>query len=309
MQTYPDVAFGGGNYTVVWSDNRSSYSNVYAARVTPAGTVLEPNGIQVGPATATFQYQPAIAFDGTRFFVAWGYMTPYAITGRFINIDGTPEDTVRIADVGDKTADVSIAFDGTNYLVVWTEYTVSGYIVNARFVSTTGVPIGSVFTIASPVYRMSSLDMCFDGHNYFVTYCSDTSGYYQIYGRKYNPSGVPVGGAFRISTSSYDSYFCSVIPGSDNHYLNVWSEDRGTSYDIYGNVDIEILGIDEENAPPATYEKTIQTIFSGPLQLPEDKNCSIFDITGRLIMPDCMKPGIYFIEVGGEIKQKVVKIR
>jgi len=51
------------------------------------------------------------------------------------------------------------------------------------------------------------------------------------------------------------------------------------------------------------------TIFNGSLLLPEDKNCKVFDITGRVITPDKIKPGIYFIEVDGKITQKVIKIK
>lgn len=49
------------------------------------------------------------------------------------------------------------------------------------------------------------------------------------------------------------------------------------------------------------------TIFSGPLQLPESKNCIVYDITGRVVIPDKIKPGVYFIQVDGEIIQKVIK--
>ena len=52
-----------------------------------------------------------------------------------------------------------------------------------------------------------------------------------------------------------------------------------------------------------------KTIFSGPLVLPEDKNCRVFDITGRVVIPEKIKPGIYFIEVDGKITQKVIKIK
>lgn len=51
------------------------------------------------------------------------------------------------------------------------------------------------------------------------------------------------------------------------------------------------------------------TIFSGPLLLPEGKKCTVFDITGRVVTLDKMRPGIYFIEVEGKITQKVVKVR
>ena len=51
------------------------------------------------------------------------------------------------------------------------------------------------------------------------------------------------------------------------------------------------------------------TIFSGPLQLPKGKNCKVFDVTGRVVAPDKIKPGIYFVEVDGKITRKVVKVR
>ncbi|NOR17758.1 hypothetical protein GQ543_08650, partial [candidate division WOR-3 bacterium] len=51
------------------------------------------------------------------------------------------------------------------------------------------------------------------------------------------------------------------------------------------------------------------TVFAGSLILPQGKSCKVFDITGRVVMPDKIKPGIYFIEVDGRITQKVVKVR
>ena len=62
---------------------------------------------------------------------------------------------------------------------------------------------------------------------------------------------------------------------------------------------------------PTTMKKNIlgSTIFSGPLQLPEGKTCKVFDIIGRQIQTINPAPGIYFIEVDGEIRQKVIKIK
>ena len=51
------------------------------------------------------------------------------------------------------------------------------------------------------------------------------------------------------------------------------------------------------------------TLLSGPLLLPEGVNCRVFDITGRTVVPEKIKPGIYFLEIDGVITQKVVKIR
>ncbi len=52
-----------------------------------------------------------------------------------------------------------------------------------------------------------------------------------------------------------------------------------------------------------------RTILRGPLVLPKDKNCRVFDITGRVVAPDKIKPGIYFLEIDGVISHKVIKIK
>jgi hypothetical protein len=56
-------------------------------------------------------------------------------------------------------------------------------------------------------------------------------------------------------------------------------------------------------------EALCATIIHGHLQLPRDRKCKVFDITGRVVAPDKITLGIYFIEVDGVITQKVVKVR
>lgn len=51
------------------------------------------------------------------------------------------------------------------------------------------------------------------------------------------------------------------------------------------------------------------TIICGSLLLPGEKNCRVFDITGRVVQPGQMRPGIYFVEIEGKVSQKIVKIR
>src|SRR5437867_8938881 len=65
-QTSPRVAFDGQRYLVVWEDDRESTTNyldyqIYGARVSVNGTVLDPNGFKIttnrvtrtGPAVAS----------------------------------------------------------------------------------------------------------------------------------------------------------------------------------------------------------------------------------------------------------------
>jgi hypothetical protein len=51
------------------------------------------------------------------------------------------------------------------------------------------------------------------------------------------------------------------------------------------------------------------TIINGSLRLPKNLSYKLFDITGREVMPDKIKPGIYFIYIDGRLSKKVIKVR
>ena len=74
-------------------------------------------------------------------------------------------------------------------------------------------------------------------------------------------------------------------------------------------IEPDTFGIKEQQIKLLTQDNIGVTIFSGPLLLPEGKNCRVFDITGRVIAPEKIKPGIYFLEVDGDITQKVIKVK
>ncbi|HEX7318886.1 MAG TPA: hypothetical protein VF399_00840 [bacterium] len=106
-----------------------------------------------------------------------------------------------------------------------------------------------------------------------------------------------------------DDRASDIVYGSDgNIYAAGYSTGNGTDEDFTVISLPPHLGVEEEKNI-AVKTRTNATIINGPLQLPKDKKCRVFDITGRIVMPDKIKPGIYFIEVDGQIMQKVIKIR
>ncbi|HTW92052.1 MAG TPA: hypothetical protein VMH22_10130 [bacterium] len=71
-QDQPDISFDGQNFLVVWQDYRSGMTdNIYAARVSPAGVVLDPGGFVVAAADTFDDVQPAVCFSGSDFLVTW----------------------------------------------------------------------------------------------------------------------------------------------------------------------------------------------------------------------------------------------
>lgn len=117
-----------------------------------------------------------------------------------------------------------------------------------------------------------------------------------------------------MGRENYHDYGNSVLQTSDRGYLVAGS----FAYYPTGEPDSIWLiklepDVDVKENPAVTTTKEHDcvgaTIFRGFLQLPKDKSCQVFDITGRAVIPDNIKPGIYFIEVNGKITRKIVKVR
>lgn len=91
MQERPRIAFGGGVFLVVWQDLRNEKDwDVYAARVTPAGKVLDVDGFRVAGGKHN-QALPQVAWDGKAFLVVWQDARSgnrYEIYGARVSSDG-----------------------------------------------------------------------------------------------------------------------------------------------------------------------------------------------------------------------------
>jgi hypothetical protein len=67
----PQVAWDGSNFFVVWTDDRSMISpDVYGARVSPAGEVLDDSSIHIS-SSSLIELAPSIAYNGLNYLVVW----------------------------------------------------------------------------------------------------------------------------------------------------------------------------------------------------------------------------------------------
>jgi predicted transcriptional regulator len=123
-QLYPDVAFDGVNALVTWQDRRNGSSyDIYAARIGPAGNVLDPQGLAISRAGAS-QRLPGIAFDGSNYLIVWQdnrnsdssdiYATRVDPAGNVLDPNG-----IQISVATDSQTAPSVAFLGFDYLVAW----------------------------------------------------------------------------------------------------------------------------------------------------------------------------------------------
>ena len=123
ISTKPAVAFDGTNYLVAWDDWRNGTSlDLFAARVSREGQVLDSAGIAISQATLNQRYG-AVAFDGTNYLIVWQdrrsgdfdiFASRVAPSGVVLDTGGIP-----ISRAPDWQSEPAVAFDGTDYLVVW----------------------------------------------------------------------------------------------------------------------------------------------------------------------------------------------
>ncbi len=320
VQCSPDIAYGAGYYLVVWSDRRTWDFQIYGARVTPSGLVMEPDGFLIGPGINSFYYHPSIVFSDSNFFVIWSSgISPYRIMGRFVNDKGSfDSDTLRIVDCLSYATETGLAFDGLNYLVAWVEYDSATWThsVKGQPVLASGVAVDSTFCIAESV-DYASLCLRFSYPYYLVTFSKNLNGHMQHCGRYYDTTGQPVGDIFNISNAQYDCYHGATCANSEGKFMNIWNEYRLDNYDIYGNLDVTV-GIEEGQKMVEKNTGLRSTVVTNAIEFRDKSVCGrVYDIAGKVIGDfkdgyfDCsnLPAGVYVVMIDRGEALRVVKLR
>jgi hypothetical protein len=303
QQEYPALAFDGTNYLVTWQDNRNGfYTDIYGARVTVSGTVLDPAGVAVSDANRN-QGQPAVGFDGTNYLVVWqdARNVYNDIYGTRVTTGGTVLDSTGIQISGASLAQEypALAFDGTNYVVTWQDKRASShYDIYLSRVGTDGSVTDPAGVLASGAAGDQLYPaIAFDERNYLVIWQDGRSSTdYNIYGTDVDtdgtvldPSGIAVSTADHdqmvptVCSSSYGlvliAYASLTVPpdyGSHRIWANFYDPRAGTPHDGGGREQTYLL---RSFPNPARGSVTVR--FS--LSERERVSLRVYDVEGRLV--------------------------
>ena len=124
-QLTPALTWNGTDVLVVFDGFGSGSRDIYGARVSASGSVLDATGILISTAANT-QLSPAVAWNGTDFLVVWsdrrsGTPAQADIYGSRVSATGTVLDTtgIAISTAANFQGTPTVAWNGTDYLVVW----------------------------------------------------------------------------------------------------------------------------------------------------------------------------------------------
>lgn len=245
----PSVAFDGTNYLVVWVAEvmANGGTEIYGARVTPGGTVLDSTPVKI-TTDANPKFRPiSLAFDGQNYLIAWRNQTD-EIRGIRVTASGASLDGGNGFNIGQGFYPW-VAFNGTNYLVAWFGHGASSLDIFGARVNTNGaiLPPGLITIAHDP--NGSGLDqptIASDGTDFFVAWRNADIPWQDDYQQYRNGSAYAarVSGAgvvldtppFKISDHTLGAYSIQAVYDGTNYFV-VWHVDDVANFrnsDLFG---------------------------------------------------------------------------
>ncbi|HET6464787.1 MAG TPA: hypothetical protein VFH55_04150 [Nitrospiria bacterium] len=250
----PVVTSDGKNFWVVWQTDRKNPDDydVYAARVSPDGKLLDPQGLPVSTAPSN-QIFSDIAVGKEQSLVVWQDLRSHSrweVYGARLRSDGKvlDEDGIPIAVGRGNARHPQVGWDGQNFLVVWMEENPGrGWDIAGARVSPNGKVIDPDRILIAPFPGdQSNPVLAWGNDQYLVAWMDKRPGSpARILGARVSASGKlrdPEG--FVLSRSSVSPSF-PAVSWAQGQYVVVWADQQapsthalaGIRLDSSGNVD------------------------------------------------------------------------
>jgi MYXO-CTERM domain-containing protein len=249
-QRLPAAAYDGQNFWVVWQDARSGDNDIYGARVSSAGALLDTAGIPIAQVATTNQLAPAIACSSTSgCLVAWddernvaATNDNYSIYGAIVSRPGTVlpaggaqfTNAAASAQYPTTLQGPAVASNGTGYLVAWTHRQPGASIFNivgSRADSAGAVLDASGINIAVTGTPSTFPAVAFDGSNYVAVWQDTRNAASDIYGARIAATGTVLDPTGISITKGASALKPKIAPSAGSGSLAVWATWSG---DVYG---------------------------------------------------------------------------
>ncbi|WP_236605710.1 hypothetical protein [Sandaracinus amylolyticus] len=243
-QSVPSVASNGTDYLVVWHDSRGGgTTDIYASRVSAAGTVLDASGVAVSAAANAQEEHPSVASNGTDYLVVWEdsrngatsdvYASRVSAAGAVLDVSG-----LAVSTAANAQRSPSVASNGTDYLVVWYDSRSASTDIYASRVSADGIiqhPGGLAVSTATGNQLFPSVAS--NGTDYLVVWEDARGGFgWDIYASRVSAAGAILDTSGVAVSTARDGQEYPSVTSNGTDYLVVWNDYRnGSTSDVYAS--------------------------------------------------------------------------
>ncbi|MFN2116008.1 MAG: hypothetical protein ACK2T6_09835, partial [Anaerolineae bacterium] len=253
-QTTPTVAYNSDAdlYFVMWVEDRGDGPDIYSKRLfsnalpqggpSRGGTAMVRSSRTSGPVR---RQDPALVYnsDIEEFYLVWSEETDpddgQDVYGVRVSAAGYARSNPRklVGGPGDQSHP-AIAYHSTNdtYLLVWDDNARDIDEVWGLRVRANGIPNGSPFPMVQGASNAQDPTVARNGDGFLVAWVDDRNGNTDIFGRRVNSNGLPIGGTagreYSMAGSLEEAFAPSLDPASGTLVYNVY--DPLTGLDIVG---------------------------------------------------------------------------
>ena len=236
-QEHGRVAWSDAGGVVVWADERQGDWLIYAQRYTVAGEPLGTNFPVTGNDVYT-EYWPVVALtaDGG-FIVVWSDnregLADFSVFGRRFDAAGDPVgNEFRVNDAqGDSQILAELECNDDGCVVAWMDKRNGEFQIYAQRYNAAGEPLGANLHV-DPVpqdwaQRFPTLALAAGG-GFVVAWNDERGEYTDIYARRFDAAGEPLGESFCVNTAAGDCYhgYPAVASVAAGEFCIVWEDHR-----------------------------------------------------------------------------------
>ena len=256
-QTAPAIAFGGSDYLVAWQDLRDGPWGIYAARVSPGGTMRDGNGFAVVPTPQDGLGAPRVASDGAAWLVAYQSQSGAAIGAARVSAAGAPLDAGGFAVAATTPLyGVALAYDGAQYLAAWSAKDAGGDYQLAASQITSGGVAGMAAPFVTAQGGSWGPYLAAGGGHVLAAWNDGRAGGTTVYAAAV-AAGVASGTGV-VVPSEPASEDAPAVDFDGTSFFAVWSDGRTGGPNIYGER-LSITGGAVGPAAPVSTSPTSQT--------------------------------------------------
>lgn len=230
---------GRGNFVIVKSETDGAGGGIFALVYDRLGNILVPQ-FRVNDTVAGDQGPASVAMNANgEFVIAWTSVAPGVSPGVYIKryrLNGTPLGAeVRASDPAYSSQYVmDVAIDGfANSVVTWYSQVPQSNLIDvwARRFNSAGNPLAPQFranTYTADVQIGNAVAMNASGNFIIVweSYGQDGADW-GVYAQRYNSAGTPLGGEFRVNTTTTGSQqFADVGMDASGNFVVTWTHDN-----------------------------------------------------------------------------------